>query len=130
METNAILLENDLILTPYEDELLKDLPPPDYIPTESDISGREDLRSTCIFTIDPATAVDLDDALSCRPLENGNFEVLFYSKDFTKNLIIFLHCYSNHLLAWCTHSRCDTLFGGILTSRPQSRETGHDRLLG
>lgn len=75
VETNAILLENDLILSPYEDELLKDLPPADYIPTEADLADREDLREKCIFTIDPATAVDLDDAMSCRPLENGNFEV-------------------------------------------------------
>ncbi|MGH0164589.1 UNVERIFIED_CONTAM: hypothetical protein FKN15_055843 [Acipenser sinensis] len=29
----------------------------------------------CIFTIDPATARDLDDALSCKPLPDGNFEV-------------------------------------------------------
>lgn len=79
VETNAILLENDLVLTPYEDELLEGLPPADYIPTETDLADREDLRKHCIFTIDPATAVDLDDALSCRPLENGNFEVLFAS---------------------------------------------------
>ncbi|XP_012876846.1 PREDICTED: DIS3-like exonuclease 2 [Dipodomys ordii] len=29
----------------------------------------------CVFTIDPSTARDLDDALSCRPLTNGTFEV-------------------------------------------------------
>ncbi|XP_015683723.1 DIS3-like exonuclease 2, partial [Protobothrops mucrosquamatus] len=29
----------------------------------------------CIFTIDPSTAKDLDDALSCKPLPDGNFEV-------------------------------------------------------
>lgn len=75
VETNAILLENDLNLIPFEDELLKDLPPPDFNPTESDFEGREDFRKTCVFTIDPATAVDLDDALSCKPLENGNYEV-------------------------------------------------------
>ncbi|XP_048460543.1 DIS3-like exonuclease 2 [Rhincodon typus] len=32
-------------------------------------------RKECIFTIDPATARDLDDALSCRKLPDGNFEV-------------------------------------------------------
>uniref|UniRef100_A0A803XP64 DIS3 like 3'-5' exoribonuclease 2 n=1 Tax=Meleagris gallopavo TaxID=9103 RepID=A0A803XP64_MELGA len=33
-------------------------------------SGKE-----CIFTIDPSTAKDLDDALSCKQLPDGNFEV-------------------------------------------------------
>uniref|UniRef100_A0A5F9CMJ1 RNB domain-containing protein n=1 Tax=Oryctolagus cuniculus TaxID=9986 RepID=A0A5F9CMJ1_RABIT len=37
----------------------------------SSISPRKD----CIFTIDPSTARDLDDALSCRPLADGNFQV-------------------------------------------------------
>lgn len=69
------MLENDLNLTPFEDELLKDLPPAEYTLTEADYLDREDFRKTCIFTIDPATAVDLDDALSCKSLENGNFEV-------------------------------------------------------
>uniref|UniRef100_A0A2I3GU05 DIS3-like exonuclease 2 n=1 Tax=Nomascus leucogenys TaxID=61853 RepID=A0A2I3GU05_NOMLE len=34
-----------------------------------------DYRKDCIFTIDPSTARDLDDALSCKPLADGNFEV-------------------------------------------------------
>lgn len=42
---------------------------------ESELAYRRDLRDVCIFTIDPATARDLDDALSCEPLENGNFRV-------------------------------------------------------
>uniref|UniRef100_G1RVK0 DIS3-like exonuclease 2 n=1 Tax=Nomascus leucogenys TaxID=61853 RepID=G1RVK0_NOMLE len=33
------------------------------------------LGKDCIFTIDPSTARDLDDALSCKPLADGNFEV-------------------------------------------------------
>ena len=40
------------------------------IPDE-EYSKRIDLRTKCIFTIDPATARDLDDALSCERLENG-----------------------------------------------------------
>ena len=79
VETKAILLENDLDINPFEVSLLQGLPPIDYIPTASDLEGREDWRSRCIFTIDPATAVDLDDAVSCKPLDNGNYEVLFHS---------------------------------------------------
>ena len=74
-ESHAILIENDLNVEPYEDSLLVNLPSSDYVFTNYDLTGREDLRNTCIFTIDPATAVDLDDALSCKMLTNGNYEV-------------------------------------------------------
>ena len=43
--------------------------------TPADLKGRKDFRSTLTFTIDPADAKDFDDALSFRPLENGNYEV-------------------------------------------------------
>lgn len=76
-ESTAILLEFNLNVTPYGTDLTKDLPPSDYQPTQEDIEGREDLRNECIFTIDPATAKDLDDAMSCKPLDNGNYEVTF-----------------------------------------------------
>lgn len=32
-------------------------------------------RKDCIFTIDPSTARDLDDALSCKPLADGRMEI-------------------------------------------------------
>ncbi|MBQ7280722.1 MAG: ribonuclease R [Bacteroidales bacterium] len=44
-------------------------------PTEKDYAGRRDFRQTTTFTIDPADAKDFDDALSYRPLDNGNIEV-------------------------------------------------------
>lgn len=40
-----------------------------------DIKERSDFRDTFTFTIDPEDAKDFDDALSFKPLENGNFEV-------------------------------------------------------
>jgi len=43
--------------------------------TAKDLEGRRDFRDTLTFTIDPTDAKDFDDALSFRPLENGNFEV-------------------------------------------------------
>ena len=42
---------------------------------EKEMKGRKDFRPVFTFTIDPADAKDFDDALSFRPLENGNFEV-------------------------------------------------------
>lgn len=43
--------------------------------TEKELKGRKDFRDTLTFTIDPADAKDFDDALSFKPLKNGNFEV-------------------------------------------------------
>lgn len=38
-------------------------------------------RNECIFTIDPATARDLDDALSCKQLPDGKLLMLSESDD-------------------------------------------------
>ena len=43
--------------------------------TAEDLKGRKDFRDTFTFTIDPTDAKDFDDALSFKPLENGNYEV-------------------------------------------------------
>lgn len=74
-ETEALLLTNGLDVKPYEEELMKGLPGSNYVPSAKDLEGREDWRNECVFTIDPATAVDLDDAVSCKKLPNGNFKV-------------------------------------------------------
>jgi exoribonuclease R len=37
--------------------------------------NRIDLRDTCIFTIDPPTARDLDDALHITELPDSTFEI-------------------------------------------------------
>lgn len=76
-ELMAILFENNLDVSPYRQKLLQGLPDGDYVLTDADIADREDWRNECVFTIDPATAVDLDDAVSCKILENGNYEVIF-----------------------------------------------------
>ncbi|KAK7018029.1 DIS3-like exonuclease 2 [Halocaridina rubra] len=48
-----------------------------------EIERRIDLREECIFTIDPSTARDLDDAVSCHPLPSGNFRVGVHIADVT-----------------------------------------------
>ncbi|XP_071870532.1 DIS3-like exonuclease 2 isoform X1 [Bombus fervidus] len=82
-ESNAILLEYDLDVTPYSLDVTKELPSSDYSLTENDIKDREDWKDECIFTIDPDTAVDLDDSVSCKPLENGNYEIGVHISDVT-----------------------------------------------
>lgn len=44
-------------------------------PTKQDLEGRRDFRNITTLTIDPADAKDFDDALSCRTLPNGNYEI-------------------------------------------------------
>jgi len=49
----------------------------------SEIKKRRDFRSITTFTIDPADAKDLDDALSIQKLKNGNWEVGVHIADVT-----------------------------------------------
>jgi DIS3-like exonuclease 2 len=89
-QSKAILMENDIRDEEFTDEVekkiilfffkyifhyqvIKCLPleKDKWSIPEEEFSKRLDLRNQCIFTIDPATARDLDDALSCEKLENG-----------------------------------------------------------
>ncbi|XP_030608531.1 DIS3-like exonuclease 2 [Archocentrus centrarchus] len=75
-ETEGILIEHEVDFSEFSEEVLDCLPQnlPWSIPPD-EMRKRKDLREECIFTIDPATARDLDDALSCKQLPDGNFEV-------------------------------------------------------
>ncbi|XP_068165928.1 DIS3-like exonuclease 2 [Antennarius striatus] len=75
-ETEGILTENDVDSSDFPPEVLDCLPQdaPWTVPPQ-ELSRRRDLRKECVFTIDPTTARDLDDALSCKLLPDGNFEV-------------------------------------------------------
>ena len=64
-----------LYFKPYLTQVLACLAPlPRTIPSQ-DLLNRRDFRKKCIFTIDPDTARDLDDAVSCEQLEGGLYEV-------------------------------------------------------
>ncbi|CAK8697461.1 DIS3-like exonuclease 2 [Clavelina lepadiformis] len=75
-ETKRILIDNDIDHEEFSEEVLACLPKnlPWTIPGEEK-QKRRDFTNECIFTIDPATARDLDDALHCKRLSDGNFEV-------------------------------------------------------
>jgi ribonuclease R len=81
-EMHAILAEFDL---PYKypesvieaaEKISVDIP-------EEEIKNRRDFRGISTFTIDPADAMDFDDALSIRKLENGYYEVGVHIADVT-----------------------------------------------
>ena len=48
---------------------------------EEEFKKRLDLRNECIFTIDPPTAKDLDDALSCKKIDNDIYEIGIHIAD-------------------------------------------------
>ncbi|KAL6262203.1 hypothetical protein P5V15_007300 [Pogonomyrmex californicus] len=88
-ELQAIILENNIDISPYQETLLEGLPDSNNILTDIDMKNREDWRHECIFTIDPATAVDIDDAVSCKDLDNGNYEIAVHISDVTHYLKFF-----------------------------------------
>ncbi|XP_043712654.1 DIS3-like exonuclease 2 [Telopea speciosissima] len=71
----AILFQNSIHHDEFSTESLSCLPNiPWEVPGE-ELERRKDLRNLCIFTIDPSSASDLDDALSVEKLSNDIFRV-------------------------------------------------------
>ncbi|CAO3575036.1 unnamed protein product [Mortierella alpina] len=75
IETEALLADNNITTTAFGEKVEKCLPELPWIIPEKELIHRRDLRQSCTFTIDPATAKDLDDAVSCIPLGNGVYEI-------------------------------------------------------
>ena len=73
--TAAILMENEVSDKPFSERVERELPELPWTIPEKEIALRFDFREKQIFTIDPITARDLDDALSCQELPDGTFEV-------------------------------------------------------
>lgn len=80
-ETKAILAQTDLDVTPFGPDVQHLYPSLDYKIPEEEIKLREDCRKMCLFSIDPFSTRDIDDAVSCRELGNGNFEVGVHISD-------------------------------------------------
>ncbi|KAK9023579.1 hypothetical protein V6N11_003794 [Hibiscus sabdariffa] len=74
-QINAILYENAIHCADFPPPVFSCLPStPWEIPPE-EFQTRKDLRDLCVFTIDPSTASDLDDALSIEKLTKDTFRV-------------------------------------------------------
>lgn len=74
-ENEVLLLEHDIPHQSFSTSVLADLPQMPWQITEDDLKSRKDLRSLDICSVDPPGCTDIDDALHCRKLESGNFEV-------------------------------------------------------
>ncbi|XP_054731604.1 DIS3-like exonuclease 2 [Anastrepha obliqua] len=86
-EMKAILLHNGLKnIKPFEQRFNDVYAQPDPAISATDLHGREDLRGKCVFTIDPLTARDLDDAVSMERLGDDLYEVGVHISDVTRYL--------------------------------------------
>jgi protein SSD1 len=70
-----LLKDSNFSTADFAEAVLKCLPPIPYSIPPRELEIRRDFRDTRLFTIDPSTAKDLDDAMSITRLENGNYEV-------------------------------------------------------
>lgn len=74
-ENEVLLLEHDIPHANFSEAVLSFLPKMPWTITDEDMKHRKDLRHITICSVDPPGCTDIDDALHCRELENGNFEV-------------------------------------------------------
>ena len=80
-ETQVLLQEFRIPCEPFPAKVLACLPPADYkIEMEP---GRLDLRHLPVLSIDPPGCKDIDDALHCIELPNGNWQVGVHIADVT-----------------------------------------------
>ncbi|CAG2256351.1 DIS3L2 [Mytilus edulis] len=75
IETEGILREHGVDFSEFTEEMLGSLPTANWQIPDDEIIKRRDFRRQCVFTIDPASARDLDDALSCEKLDDGTYNV-------------------------------------------------------
>ncbi|CAM9132050.1 unnamed protein product, partial [Heterosigma akashiwo] len=83
VETQVVLLEHDIPFEPFSDEVLACLPDPDNWLTEDEVAKRRDLRHIPVMSIDPPGCKDIDDALHCIQLDNGNWQAGVHIADVT-----------------------------------------------
>lgn len=75
VETSALLKDCNFPTEEFTENVLKCLPPIPWTIPEHELKVRKDLREERIFTIDPETAKDLDDALSVKTNEDGTYDI-------------------------------------------------------
>merc|ERR1719327_1622856 len=129
--TQMMLLEHGVRFEPFSDEVLAELPPEDWKPCEEDYVCREDFRDVCVCSIDPPGCQDIDDALSCESLPNGNFRVGVHIADVTHfvkpGTAIDIEASERCTTVYLVERRTDML-PGLLTTDLCSLVSGVDRL--
>ncbi|XP_057492555.1 exosome complex exonuclease RRP44 homolog A [Actinidia eriantha] len=84
-ESEVVLIENDIDNRPFASQILACLPPLPWSVSSEDLANpiRQDLRHVRVFSVDPPGCKDIDDALHCTALPDGNFEVGVHIADVT-----------------------------------------------
>eukprot|EP01134_Creolimax_fragrantissima_P003939 CFRG3939T1 len=82
-ETKALLVDFDVSTDPFSDDVINCLPIKTWSIPAEEYASRTDFRNERVFTIDPATAKDLDDALSIKKTEDGGYIVGVHIADVT-----------------------------------------------
>jgi DIS3-like exonuclease 2 len=80
-ETAAILEMEGIRADDFSEEVLACLPPTPWSISDEELAARRDYRGARVFSIDPPTAKDLDDALSISPLPGGHWRVAVHIAD-------------------------------------------------
>ncbi|MGO3837156.1 MAG: ribonuclease R [Vagococcus sp.] len=80
MDILSIVLQHG-IPTDFDEDTLKEADETPDTVMDEELEHRKDLRDECIVTIDGAEAKDLDDAVTVKKLENGNYFLGVYIAD-------------------------------------------------
>jgi exosome complex exonuclease DIS3/RRP44 len=75
VETQVLLQQHKIPHEPFPAKVLACLPPEDYRIDAENSPGRTDLRHLPVLSIDPPGCKDIDDALHCIVLSNGNYQI-------------------------------------------------------
>ncbi|KAJ0988407.1 hypothetical protein J5N97_006763 [Dioscorea zingiberensis] len=79
----AILFENSIRPATFSSELLDCIPDASWSLPSKELQTRKDFRNICTFTIDPPSAVNLDDALSVEVVSDGIYRIGVHIADVT-----------------------------------------------
>jgi exosome complex exonuclease DIS3/RRP44 len=82
VESRVILLEHDIPHHTFSETVMHCLPQDNWH-ADPNVKGRRDLRAEYVMSVDPPGCTDIDDALHCKTLENGNIEIGVHIADVT-----------------------------------------------
>ena len=69
--TKALLSSQNFTENPFSEQILKSLPDKNFKISDEELASRDNYLASCVYTIDPETARDLDDAISCELVSEG-----------------------------------------------------------
>uniref|UniRef100_T1JCD6 Protein DIS3 homolog n=1 Tax=Strigamia maritima TaxID=126957 RepID=T1JCD6_STRMM len=74
-ENEVLLLEHDVPHSVFSEIVESCLPKLPWSIKKNDLVNRVDFRHVTVCSVDPPGCTDIDDALHCKQLDNGNYEV-------------------------------------------------------